>query len=118
MNGVQRPSGLRNPAAAVRGAGAGALAGEGLTMLLAIVPVRVLGGHLTGLAIAFVVAMAVICFGLASMLRRPWAWYAGSVVQVILFASGFVFHPSLAALGVLFGLLWLYILHVRRTVLG
>jgi hypothetical protein len=114
---TSKPSGLRNPAAAVRGAGAGALAGEGLIMLLAIVPVRVLGGHLTGLAIAFVVAMALICFALAGMLRRPWAWYGGSVVQVILFAAGFVFHPALAVLGVLFGLLWLYVLYARRTVL-
>ena len=36
-------SGLRNPPAAVRGTGAAALGIEGLVLLLAIVPLRVLG---------------------------------------------------------------------------
>ena len=112
-----KPSGLRNPAAAVRGVGAAAFGSEGLVMLMAIVPVRVLGGHLTGWAVTFIVALAVVCFALAGMMRRPWVWYAGPAVQVVLIASGFVFHLSLTALGVLFGLLWLYVLHVRRTVL-
>jgi hypothetical protein len=112
-----RPSGLRNPKAAVRGVGAGALAAQGVVLLLAIQPIRVLGGHLTGLAIAVIVVLAVTCFGLAGLLRRSWAWHGGSVVQVVLLVSGFVFHPSLAVLGVLFGLLWLYVLHVRRSVL-
>ena len=113
-----RPSGLRNPKAAVRGVGAGALAAQGVVLLLAIQPIRVLGGHLTGLAIAVIVVLAVTCFGLAGLLRRSWAWHGGSVVQVVLLVSGFVFHPSLAVLGVLFGLLWAYVLHVRRTVLA
>jgi hypothetical protein len=112
-----RPTGLRNPKAAVRGVGAGALAAQGVVLLLAIQPIRVLGGHLTGLAIAVIVVLAVTCFGLAGLLRRSWAWHGGSVVQVVLLLSGFVFHPSLAVLGVLFGLLWTYVLHVRRNVL-
>jgi hypothetical protein len=112
-----RPSGLRNPKAAVRGVGAGALAAQGVVLLLAIQPIRVLGGHLTGLAIAVIVVLAVTCFGLAGLLRRSWAWHGGSLVQVVLLVSGFVFHASLAVLGVLFGLLWIYVLHVRRNVL-
>jgi Protein of unknown function (DUF4233) len=115
-NGPRR-SGLGNPTAAVRGVGAGALASEGLVLLLAIQPIRVLGGHLTGPAIAFIAVLAVACFGLAGLLRRSWAWPVGSAVQVVLLVSGFVFHASLAVLGVLFGLLWLYVLHVRRSVL-
>jgi uncharacterized protein DUF4233 len=117
MNQPQRPSGLRNPAAAIRGAGALALGAEGVVLLLAIQPIRVLGGHLTGPAIGVIVALAVTCFLLAGLLRRSWAWSAGSVLQVILFASGFVFQAALSILGVLFGLAWLYVLHVRRTVL-
>jgi hypothetical protein len=112
-----RRSGLRNPPAAVRGVGAGALAAQGVVLLLAIQPIRVLGGHLTGLAIAVIVVLAVTCFGLAGLLRRSWAWHGGSAVQVVLLVSGFVFHASLAVLGVLFGLLWIYVLHVRRNVL-
>ena len=113
----QPQSGLRNPGAAVRGVGAAALAAEGLVLLLAIVPLRVLGATGTGGTI-LVVVLAVVSFALAGLLRHRWAWIAGSVLQVVLFGSGFVVHSSLAVLGVLFGLVWLYVLRVRRTVLG
>jgi hypothetical protein len=112
-----RPSGLRNPKGAVRGAGAGALAAEGIMLPLAIQPIRVLGGHLTGLSIVVIVVLALACFVVAGLLRRGWAWHAGSALQVVLFACGFIFHPSLAVLGVLFGLGWSYVLYVRHTVL-
>lgn len=112
-----RRSGLANPSAAVRGVGAGSLAAEGVVLLLAIQPIRVLGGHLTGLAIVVIVFLAVVCFLLAGLLGRRWAWPAGTAVQVALVVSGLIFHASLAVLGVLFGLLWIYVLHVRRSVL-
>jgi hypothetical protein len=112
-----RRSGLKNPAGAVRGVGATALSAEGLVMLLAIVPLKVIGAHLTGLAVTTVVVLAVVCFALAGLLRHAWAWYAGAVVPVLLVGAGITFHPSLAALGVLFGLLWAYVLWVRRSVL-
>lgn len=112
-----KPSGLRNPAAAVRGVGAGALAVEALVLLLAIAPIHVLDVRRPGLATGVVVGLAVVCVLLAGMLRRSWAWPAGIVVQVALIACGW-FHLSLAVLGVLFLLVWLYVLNVRRTVLG
>ena len=112
------PSGLRNPRAAVRGVGAGALVAEAIVLLLGIVPLRVVGANLTAFAVAFVVAMAIGCVVVAGLLRRGWAWHVGSAIQVLLVASGFVFHGSLTALGVVFGLVWIYVLHVRRSVLG
>lgn len=114
---TQKPSGLRNPKAAVRGVGAAALACEALALLLAIQPMRVLGVRLTGVAVGSIVALAVLCVLLAGVLRFNWAWYAGFVVQAALIACGF-FHPSLAVLGVLFMLLWIYVFSVRRSVLG
>lgn len=111
-------SGLRNPRAAVRGVGGAALLAEAIVLLLAIQPLRVLGANLTGLAIAFVVVLAVSCVVVAGLLGRAWAWHVGGGIQVLLLLSGFVFHSSLAVAGVLFGLLWLYVLHVRRSVLG
>lgn len=110
-------SGLRNPFAAVRGVGAGALVVEAIVLLLAIVPLIKLGAHVTGAAVAVVVTLAVLCLLLAGLLRYRWAWYVGLVPQVALLASGY-FHVALAVLGVLFGLLWLYVLNVRRSVLG
>ncbi|WP_250009084.1 DUF4233 domain-containing protein [Actinoplanes sp. M2I2] len=110
-------SGLRNPQAAVRGLGAGTLVLEAIVLLLAIQPIRILGGDLSGWGIAAVVALAVLAALLAGMMRRPWGWTAGTVLQILLLASG-LFHWSLAALGLIFGAAWVYALSVRRSILG
>jgi hypothetical protein len=109
-------SGLRNPAAAVRGVGAGALSAEALVLVLAIVPLAKVGGPSRGGAIGLVVVLALVACGLIGVLRRGWAWWAGAIVPAALIAGGLL-HWTLAALGVLFGLLWGYVLYVRRTVL-
>jgi hypothetical protein len=111
------PSGLRNPQAAVRGVGAGALGIEALVLLLAIVPLHVLSVRHVGLAIGIVVGLAVACLVLAGLLRYAFAWPAGIVLQVLLIACGY-FHIALTVIGALFLFVWLYVLSVRRTVLG
>jgi hypothetical protein len=112
-----RRSGLRNPAAAVRGLGAGTLVLEAIVLLLAIQPIRILGGDLSGWGIGAVVALAVLAAVVAGSMRRSWAWPAGSGLQVLLLASGLL-HWSLAALGLIFGAAWLYATSVRRKILG
>ncbi|CCH20789.1 DUF4233 domain-containing protein [Micromonospora lupini] len=115
--GPARRSGLRNPERAVRGLGAGTLSLEALVLLLAIQPIRVVGGDLGGAAIAAVVALAVAAILLAGMMRRPWAWNAGTVLQGLLILAGLL-HWSLLVLGIIFALVWAYALHVRRVILG
>lgn len=112
-----KPSGLRDPQRAVRGLGAATLGLEALVLLLGIQPLRVLGGDLSGTAIGLLVALAVACLVLIGLLRHRWAWYAAPGLQVVLLLGGFL-HGALAVLGALFGLVWLYVLHVRRTILG
>jgi len=112
-----QPSGLRNPAAAARGLGAGTLILETVVLLLAIQPMRMLGGDLTGATIGVILAAAVACAALAGLLRRDWAWYAVAVLQGLLMLAGFL-HWALAGVGLLFGLVWLYVLNVRRTILA
>ncbi|MEH1011940.1 DUF4233 domain-containing protein [Micromonospora sp. CPCC 206060] len=112
-----RPSGLRNPGRAVKGLGAGTLILETLVLLLAIQPIRVLGGELTGTTIGVIVALAVLAVVLSRLLDRGWAWHAGTVLQGLLMLAGFL-HWSLFALGVIFALVWAYVLHVRRAILG
>ncbi len=113
----QRPSGLRNPQAAVRGLGAGTLVLEAIVLLLAIQPIRILGGELSGWGIGAVVTLAVLCVVIAGMMKRRWGWHAGTAVQVLLVLSG-LFHWSLAALGLIFGAAWAYATSVRRSILG
>jgi Protein of unknown function (DUF4233) len=112
-----RRSGLRNPEAAVRGLGSGALALEAIVLLLAIQPIRIMGGHLSGWGIGAVVALAVLCALVAGSMRRRGAWAAGTVLQVLLVAAGLL-HWSLAALGLIFGAAWAYASYVRRSILG
>jgi hypothetical protein len=111
-----RRSGLRNPAAAVRGMGAAALGLQGVVLLLAIQPIRVLGDGVGAGAVWAAVGLAVVCFVLCGMMRRAWVWIAGSVVQGLLVVSGLL-HWTLFALGVIFTLVWLYVLYVRRSIL-
>jgi hypothetical protein len=110
-------SGLRNPAAAVRGLGAGTLALEAIVLLLAIQPIRIMGGDLSGWGIGAVVGLAVMAGLLAGMMRRRWAWGAGTALQVLLIACGLL-HWSLAIVGIIFAAAWAYAIHVRRTILG
>jgi hypothetical protein len=110
-------SGLRDPAAAVRGLGSGTLALEAIVLLLAIQPIRLLGGELSGWGIGVVIALAVLCALAAGTMRRRGAWAAGTVLQVLLIAAGLL-HWSLAALGLIFGAAWAYASYVRRSILG
>jgi hypothetical protein len=112
-----RRSGLRNPEAAVRGLGAGTLALEAIVLLLAIQPIRVLGGDLHGWGVGAVVTLAVLAAVLAGSMKRKWAWNAGTVLQVLLLVSGLL-HWSLAALALIFGAAWAYASNVRKTILG
>ena len=117
MSQPPRPSGLRDPVRAVRSLGATTLAIEAMVLLLAIQPLRLVGGDFGGAAIAASIALAVLAVALAGLLRRRWAWYAASGVQVLLLLGGLL-HWSLGVLGLVFGGVWWYVLHVRRTILG
>jgi uncharacterized membrane protein len=114
---AEKPSGLRNPGGAVRGVGAGSLVLEAIVLLLALAPLARLGGSRSTPAIWLCAVLCVLAIGLASMLRRAWAWWAAALVPLALLVGGLFTHWSLAVLGVLFGLLWTYVLNVRRSVL-
>ncbi|GAA2600923.1 hypothetical protein GCM10010411_38240 [Actinomadura fulvescens] len=78
---------------------------EAIVIALAIpVAVSVLDvdGGLAGLVCG---GLAVGCLLLAGMLRFPWAIAAGSGLQVLVIATGFMV-PTMFFLGALFGLLW------------
>ncbi|MFF5292967.1 DUF4233 domain-containing protein [Paractinoplanes globisporus] len=110
-------SGLRNPKAAVRALGAGTLILEAIVLVLAIQPIRIMGGHLSGWGVAAVIALAVLAIVLAGMMSHSWAWAAGAVLQVLLLACGLL-HWSLAVIGLIFAAAWAYAAYVRRSILG
>ncbi|GAB3159357.1 hypothetical protein GCM10027290_64100 [Micromonospora sonneratiae] len=112
-----RPSGLKNPVRAVRSLGAATLILEALVLLLAIQPIRLVGGDLSGTAIGVIIALAVLAVAFSGLLRHAWAWHVGTALQGLLMLASFL-HWSLGVLGFMFGLVWAYVLHVRRTILG
>jgi hypothetical protein len=92
------------------------LLAETVVLLLALAPLAKVGGGYRVAAIWLCLALAIVAGALAGALRRPWAWPAGALVPLALIAGG-VLHWTLALLGVLFGLVWAYVLYVRHTVL-
>ncbi|MGH3660810.1 MAG: DUF4233 domain-containing protein [Micromonosporaceae bacterium] len=110
-------SGLRNPAAAVRGLGATTLLLEAITLLLAIAPLRMLGGPYAGWGVVAVIVLAVVAVVLAAFLRHRITWYLVGALNLAVVLSGY-FQWSLAVIGVAFALVWWYVLHVRRTILS
>jgi len=111
----QHESGLANPQRAVRGLGSAVMALEILVLLLAIVPLRILGVEPFGLALGFIVAVAVACGVVAARMGHRWAWIAGGAVQIVLLLGGVLLHWMLAGVGLVFGLTWLYALSVRKN---
>jgi hypothetical protein len=86
-----------------------------LVLVLAIVPLIRLG--VPDAAVAVVITLAVLALVLCGLLRHTWAWYIALAVPAALLAST-GWHPALGVLGVLFALVWAYVLRVRRIVLG
>jgi hypothetical protein len=114
---MTKPSGLRNPTAAVRGVGAVALLVEAVVLLLALAPLKKLGGDDAMTGVWLCLALALVSVALMGMLKRGWAWWAGMVVPLGLVVGGFFSHWSLIVLGALFGSVWAYVLNVRHTVM-
>jgi len=115
VDGGAPRSGLRNPAGALRGVGAGVLVIEALVLLLAVLPLRMLKAPGWGMAAVAILALAALV--LTGLLKRHWVWYAGIVLQALVIATGLA-HWSVAVIGCIFGGIWLYVLHIRRTILG
>jgi hypothetical protein len=104
-------SGLRDPGRAARSLAAMALSFEGLALLLAIVPMRMILDDST-VAIVAILILVVGCIVLAGMTRRAWVWPAGTVLQVALIAC-WAIHWALGVAGIVFGLVWVYCWYVK-----
>jgi len=111
-----RSSGLRDPARAVRSVAAAVLCLEALTVLLALAPIAKLGGGLTPGRVTALVALAVLLITTAGVLRRAGAYLLGGVLQVAVLAAGLL-TPAMFVVGIAFGLVWSYVLRLRRTVI-
>jgi hypothetical protein len=115
LHGPDGPeSGLRNPQAAVRGVAMGTLILEAIVVLLALAPLDMMYG-ITGTQTAVLAGLAVACLLACGLLRKPWGWHVGTALQVAVTLTGF-YLATMFALGLVFLLIWLYLLRLRVTV--
>lgn len=88
---------------------------EAIVFWLAIIVAIVMSHVDAVLAISVGATLAVACFVLAGMLRHHWAYVAGSVLQVLAIASGFIV-PAMFVIGILFAGLWVWAFRMGKYV--
>jgi hypothetical protein len=88
---------------------------EALVIALAI-PVAISVSHADAKAAGITGGVAAVAAVLlCGLLRFRWAYAAGSVLQILVFVSGFVV-PAMFVLGVIFGALWITAIWLGRSV--
>lgn len=104
-------------AKALRGAAAGVLALEGIAVLFVPRAIAWSGDGLTGGRLTTLLVLAVVLILASGVQRRPWGLMAGTVLQVPLLLTGLV-TTTMWFVGGVFVLIWLYLLQVRKELLG
>jgi hypothetical protein len=104
-----------DPWKGLRGVMAGTLMLEAIVVALALPVVAKLGGGLSTTAGWIVGALALAMLVAAFLQRRPWGLTLALTLQAAMIACVFVV-PTLGALGVVFAVVWAYILWLRRDV--
>ncbi len=104
-SGAADSAGNRKITGARRGMCAAILTLEAISFGLVTPVLLTLTDMATWLALTMGLGFVVVCFVLAGMLRKPWAYSAGHVVQGLAIGLGFIV-PMMFVVGGLFALLW------------
>lgn len=98
-----------------RGVMAGTLVLEAIVVLLVLPVIATLGGGLTAVSTGYVVGLAVLMLLGAGVQGRSWAIPFNIVLQVLT-VLGFFIDLAFGAIGVLFCVVWAYILYLRKDI--
>ncbi|MDS1112687.1 DUF4233 domain-containing protein [Gordonia westfalica] len=104
-----------DPWKGLRGVMAGTMVLEVIVIILAFPIVWRLGGGLTWVSGGYLVLLVLAMIAACGMQGRPYALKLDLALQVVVIAGG-VFHWSIAAVGVIFGSVWLYIRYIKMDV--
>ena len=104
-------------AKALRGAAAATLVLEGIAVLFVPRGIAQSGEGLTGFRLTTLLVLAIALILASGVQRRPWGLVAGTVLQVPLLLTGLLTGAMFFAGGI-FLLIWLYLLQVRKELLG
>ncbi|MGH4010354.1 MAG: DUF4233 domain-containing protein [Pseudonocardiaceae bacterium] len=106
---------MSDPLQGLRGVFAGTLVMEAIVVGLALLVVHRLGGGIAGSAGWYTAGLALAMVLAAGVQRRRWGLGLALALQVAMVAGWFA-HPALGGLGILFVLVWGYLLYVRWAV--
>lgn len=98
-----------------RGVMAGTLVLEAIVVLLVLPVIATLGGGLTAVSTGYVVGLAVLMVLGAGVQGRSWAIPFNIGLQVLA-VLGFFVDLAFGAIGVLFCVVWAYILYLRKDI--
>jgi Protein of unknown function (DUF4233) len=104
-------------ARALGGAAAAVLVLEGIAVLFVPRGIAQSGEGLTGVRLTLLLVLAVVLILAGGLQRRPQGALVGTVLQVPLLLTGLL-NGVMWFLGGLFVLIWLYLLQVRKELLG
>lgn len=94
---------------------AGTLALEALVMILAVPAVAGVGEGMTWWSGGYVGLQVVLMLAGTRLQRRRWALRYNLALQPVMIA-GWVVHPAIGVLGIVFALVWCFFLCIRREI--
>lgn len=106
---------MSDPLQGLRGVFVGTLVMEAIVVGLALLVVDRLGGGIGGPAGWYTASLALAMLIAAGVQRRRWGLGLALTLQVAMVAGWFA-HPALGGVGILFVLVWGYLLYVRWAV--
>lgn len=106
----------RDPWKGLRGVMAGTLILEAIVVGLALPVIAKLGGGISTTGGVVTIALAVAMIVAAGTLRTGWGLPLALVLQAVMIACG-LFQFTLGVLGVMFALIWGYILWLRQDLI-
>ncbi|CCH28721.1 DUF4233 domain-containing protein [Actinosynnema sp. NPDC047251] len=109
------PAPKKDPMKSFRGIMAGTLILEVIVVALALPVVAKLGGGIGTGTGYLVLGLIVALIGTCALLKRPWIVWVIALLHVVMIAS-WPLLTALGAIGVLFSLVWVYLLWLRRDV--
>ncbi|HWM59695.1 MAG TPA: DUF4233 domain-containing protein [Pseudonocardia sp.] len=104
-----------DPEQGLRAIFAATLVLESIVVLLALLVLPISGAGATPTTTAVIVALAVLMILAAGVQRRPWGLRVALALQVATIACGLLV-PALGVMGLIFGAVWAFLLHLRREV--
>ncbi|MBP2194131.1 hypothetical protein BJ987_007032 [Nocardia goodfellowii] len=109
------PAPATDPWKGFRGVMAGTLILEAIVVLLALPVLGAVAGGVTWVSGTYCVALALLMILGAGLQRRSWALAFNLSLQVVVLLGVF-FHPSIGVIGVLFSVVWGFIVILRNDV--